>query len=111
MSPTEQLRRICLALPDAQEQETWGDPTYRIRGKIFAMEKRGDGRVSVWMKAPSGMQSVLVEAEPNVFFVPPYVGSKGWVGMRLDGEPDWATVQHRVQTSYEMIAPRRRRAT
>jgi len=98
-------------MPGALEQETFGAPTYRIRGKIFAMERRRDGRISMWVKAPPGMQSVLVEAEPDLFFVPPYVGSKGWVGMRLDRNPDWETVQHRVQTSYEMIAPKRLRAT
>ena len=57
--PTERLRKICLALPEAAEKEAWGDPTFRVRDKIFAMEKRGDGRVSVWLKAPEGSQSIL----------------------------------------------------
>ena len=75
--PTDRLRNICLALPEAEERETWGDPTFRVRDKIFAMEKRGDGRVSIWCKAPPGSQMVLVGADPERFFVPPYVGHKG----------------------------------
>ena len=90
--PIDRLRAICLALPEAEEKETWGDPTFRVRDKIFAMEKRGDGRVSVWCKAPPGSQMVLVGADPERFFVPPYVGPKGWVGVRLDDKPDWDEV-------------------
>ena len=92
-APIEKLRAICLALPEAEEKEAWGDPTFRVRDKIFAMEKRGDGRVSVWCKAPPGSQMVLVGADPARFFVPPYVGHKGWVGMRLDDGPDWDEVR------------------
>src|SRR5918992_4283596 len=87
--PIDRLRAICLGLPEAVEKEAWGDPTFRVRGKIFAMEKRGDGRVSLWCKAPAGSQMVLVGADPERFFVPPYVGHKGWIGMRLRNEPGW----------------------
>lgn len=107
MSLTDRLRAICLALPEATEKEAWGDPTFRVRDKIFAMEKRGDGRVSVWCKAPPGSQQVLVNAAPELFFVPPYVGPKGWVGMRLDAGPDWAEVEAIVRRSYRLIAPKR----
>ena len=105
--PIERLRAICLALPEAVEKEAWGDPTFRVRDKIFAMEKRGDGRISVWCKAPPGSQTVLVGADPERFFVPPYVGHKGWVGMRLDREPDWAEVAALVRRSYRLTAPKR----
>jgi predicted DNA-binding protein (MmcQ/YjbR family) len=105
--PTDRLRTICLALPEAVEQETWGDPTFRVGKKIFAMEKRGDGRHSVWCKAPPGSQMVLVGADPNRFFVPPYVGHKGWIGMRLDDGPDWSEVAQLVRRSYRLIAPKR----
>ena len=105
--PTDRLRAICLALPVAVEKEAWGDPTFRVRDRIFAMEKRGDGRVSVWCKAPPGIQAVLVGADPGRFFVPPYVGPKGWVGMRLDRRPDWDEVATLVRRSYRLIAPRR----
>lgn len=105
--PIDRLREICLALPEAEEKQAWGDPTFRVRDKIFAMEKRGDGRVSVWCKAPPGSQMVLVGADPERFFVPPYVGSKGWVGMRLDTHPDWEEVATFVRRSYSLIAPKR----
>ncbi len=106
-SASGRLRAICLALPEAEERETWGDPTYRVRDKIFAMEKRGDGRVSLWCKAPPGSQAVLVGADPDRFFAPPYVGPKGWVGVRIDDGPDWAEVEALVRRSYRLVAPRR----
>lgn len=106
---TTRLRGVCLALADAAEVEAWGDPTFRIGGKIFAMIKTGDGRISIWCKAPPGSQEVLVGAEPETFFVPPYVGSKGWVGLRLDRDPDWKDVSALVDRSYRLVAPKRRR--
>lgn len=104
---TARLRSICLALPEATEKEAWGDPTFRVRDKIFAMEKRGDGRVSVWCKAAPGSQAILVGADPELFFVPPYVGSKGWIGMRLDAKPDWDEVAVVVRRSYGLTAPKK----
>src|SRR5262249_41984398 len=105
--PSERLRTICLALPEAEERVTWGDPTFRVREKIFAMEKGGDGRLSFWCKAPPGSQAVLVGADPDRFFVPPYVGHRGWAGMRLDRGPDWDEVAVLVRRSYRLTAPRR----
>ena len=105
--PIDRLRAICLALPEAAEKQAWGDPTFRVRDKIFAMEKRGDGRISVWCKAPPGSQMVLVGADPDRFFVPPYVGHKGWIGMRLDNAPDWSEVALVIRRSYRLIAPKR----
>jgi len=104
--PIARLRAICLSLPEAAEKEAWGDPTFRVRDKIFAMEKRGDGRISIWCKAPPGSQMVLVGADPQRFFVPPYVGSKGWVGIRLHNAPDWDEVTAIVRRSYKLVAPR-----
>jgi predicted DNA-binding protein (MmcQ/YjbR family) len=105
--PIDRLRAICLALPEAVEKETWGDATFRVRDKIFAMERRGDGRAAMWCKAPPGSQMVLVGADPERFFVPPYVGHKGWIGVRLDRKPDWDEVAVIVRRSYRMTAPRR----
>jgi predicted DNA-binding protein (MmcQ/YjbR family) len=105
--PCERLRAICLALPEAAEKEAWGEPTWRVRDKIFAMARRGDGCPSLWCKAPPGSQMVLVGADPERFFVPPYVGHKGWVGMRLDGGPDWDEVALLVRRSYRLTAPKR----
>ena len=104
---TQRLRDICLGLPETSEVEAWGDVTFRVGGKIFTMIKTGDGRISVWCKAPPGSQQVLVGAEPETFFVPPYVGSKGWVGMRLDRGPDWNEVSALAGRSYRLIAPKR----
>ncbi|EDP63124.1 hypothetical protein BAL199_30142 [alpha proteobacterium BAL199] len=104
--PIDRLRAICLALPETVEKQAWGDPTFRVRDKIFAMEKRGDGRISLWCKAPPGSQAVLVGADPDRFFVPPYVGHKGWVGVRLDTGPDWDEVANLVRRSYRLTAPK-----
>jgi predicted DNA-binding protein (MmcQ/YjbR family) len=106
-SITERLRKACLALPGAEEKQAWGDATFRVRDRIFAMVKTGDGRISVWCKAPPGSQQVLVGADPETFFAPPYVGPKGWVGMRLDRGPDWTEVAAVVTRSYRLVAPKR----
>jgi predicted DNA-binding protein (MmcQ/YjbR family) len=106
-NPEHRLRAICLALTDATEKQAWGDPTWRVRERIFAMLKRGDGRPSVWLKAPEGAQEVLIGADPARFFRPPYVGHKGWVGIRLDAGPDWDEVARQLRRSYRLIAPRR----
>ena len=106
----EQLRSICLALPEAVEQETWGDPTFRVRDKIFAMHKSGSGRSEMWCKAPPGAQDILVGAQPDRYFVPPYVGHNGWIGIWLDGEVDWQEVEEHVTESFRMTAPKRLRS-
>ena len=105
--PIARLRAICLALPEAEERETFGGPTFRVRDKIFAMETGRHGFPAFWCKAPPGSQAVLVGADPVRFFVPPYVGSKGWIGMRLDEDPDWPEVDAVVRRSYRLIAPRK----
>jgi len=106
-TPAQRLRAICMALPEAEERETWGAPTYRVRDRIFAMERDDGGRTAVWCKAPPGSQMVLVGADPGRFFAPPYVGPKGWVGMRLHGRPDWNEVAALVRRSYRLAAPRK----
>jgi predicted DNA-binding protein (MmcQ/YjbR family) len=106
----ERLRALCLALPGATEQEAWGDPTWRVRGRIFAMQKGNyeGGRPSLWLKAPAGEQAARVAADPALFFVPPYVGHKGWIGAYLDGPHiDWDRLGGLIEASYLLIAPRR----
>jgi len=105
LRPLTRLRRICLSLPEAAEQETWGEATFRVRGKIFVIAK-ADGS-SFSCKAPPGSQAVLVGADPKRFYVPPYVGHKGWVGVRLAGRPNWDEVARIVTRSYQMTAPKR----
>lgn len=103
------LRRICLALPRAREQETWDTPTFRVRKKIFVIALEDDDGATFWCKAPPGSQHVLVNADPKRFFVPPYVGHKGWVGVSLHGRPDWDEVARIVERSYRLVAPKRLR--
>lgn len=101
------LRSICLAFPEATERETWAQPTFRIREKIFAMPRRNDGRPSVWCKARPGAQDVLVGADPVRFFVPPYVGHHGWIGVHLDDGVDWDEVADLIADSFRLTAPKR----
>jgi predicted DNA-binding protein (MmcQ/YjbR family) len=105
--PLDRLRAICLALPEATEQGGVGDPTFRVRDKIFAMRHGVDDRMSMWCKASPGAQDVLVGSDPERFFVPPYVGHHGWVGIWLDVEIDWEFVADLVTESYRMTAPKR----
>lgn len=101
------LRLIALGLPEAEERETWDEPNWRIRGRIFALQHRDGDAVAVWVKAPPGAQAVLIGADPERFFAPPYLGGRGWVGVRLHGRPDWNEVAALVRRSYRLIAPKR----
>ena len=111
-TPLARLRKVCLDLPEAHEVEAWGEPTFRVRNKLFAMyaasnNHHGGGRPAVWCKAAPGNQALLVRAEPDRFFVPPYVGPSGWVGVWLDRRPDWSEVRELMQDSYRLVAPKR----
>ncbi|MGI8549620.1 MAG: MmcQ/YjbR family DNA-binding protein [Dehalococcoidia bacterium] len=105
--PLVRLRAICLGLPEAVEKEAWGDPTFRVKDKIYVMLKAGDGRRSIWCKAAPEGQQILIASNPERFFVPPYVGRHGWVGVRLDIQIDWDEVTEIVEESYRMTAPKR----
>ncbi len=111
-SPLARLRRLCLALPEAHEVEAWGEPTFRVRNKMFAMyasadSHHGDGRVAVWCKALPSNQSLMVRTVPRRFFVPPYVGPSGWVGVWLDHQPDWQELTGLLLDAYRLVAPKR----
>jgi predicted DNA-binding protein (MmcQ/YjbR family) len=103
------VARIALALPEATQKLTWeSSETFRVRDKIFAMHVIGyDGRVALWCKAPPGAQEILVGSDPARFFRPPYVGHNGWVGVYLDGAPDWSLIADLMTDSYRMTAPKR----
>ena len=112
MRAQSRLRAICLALPEATEVETWSVPTWRLRSRIFCMwNPMEDGAPALWCKAPRGVQEMLVEADPARFFRPPYVGAKGWIGLRLAGRVDWDEVAALVRRSWRMTAGRRLAAT
>jgi predicted DNA-binding protein (MmcQ/YjbR family) len=103
----ERLRPICMALPDTTEVIAWGEPTWRVRGKIFAQlddHHHGAAHVSVWLPAPEGAQAALIDAEPDRIFRPPYVGHKGWIAVILDGDCDWAMVEALVAQAHDLIA-------
>ncbi|MBV9773479.1 MAG: MmcQ/YjbR family DNA-binding protein [Gemmatimonadetes bacterium] len=108
----DRARRVCLARPEAFEQEAWGEPTWRVRKKLFAMfanDHHGDGRIALWCNAPLGVQEHLVRTAPDRYFVPPYVGVKGWIGIVL-GRIDDAELESQVVQSYCMVAPKRLQA-
>lgn len=107
MRPITRLRRLCLALPHAAEQETWEIPTFRVAGRIFALASEHDGRAAIWCKAPPGAAAMLIEAAPERFFRPPYLGHKGWVGLYLEPAPDWEEVAFLVTRSHALVAPKR----
>lgn len=110
--PIDRLRRICLAFPEAHEVEAWGEPTFRVRNKMFATyadsaNHHGAGRPSVWCKATHVTQDHLIHTDPDRYFSPPYVGMKGWVGIYVDRKPDWKAIAELLRDAYRMIAPRR----
>ena len=105
--PAERCRRLCLALPEAYEQETWGSATYRVRGKIFAIQSGEADEATMSCKSPPGVRDAMVEGDRARFYVPHYVGSKGWIGVRLSGAVDWDEVADLIEWSYRATAPKR----
>jgi hypothetical protein len=108
--PFQPVRDRCLALPEVTERLSHGSPTFFIRDKkTFVMchdDHHGDGRVALWVAAPPGAQAAAVDEEPDRFFVPPYVGHRGWLGVRLDRDPDWDEVGQIVIDAYRQVAPK-----
>jgi hypothetical protein len=111
-APLPRLRKLCLALPEAHEAIAWGTPTFRVRNKLFAMYAPADnhhhpGRPAAWVKAAPGNQGIMVEASPRRFFVPPYVGPSGWVGVWLDRADAWKILPDLLRDGYVLTAPKR----
>jgi hypothetical protein len=106
----DRLRTICLALPETTEKMAWGEPTFRVRGKLFAQldnHHHGAAHLAVWLPMPLGAQESLVYTDPVRYFVPPYVGGRGWVGVRIDRRPNWKTIGDLVREAYCTVAPPR----
>ena len=107
----QRLRELCRALPEAFEKEAWGECTFRVKdGTMFAMtdnNHHGSGHIAVLVKALPMVQEILVNSDPKRFFVPKYVGPKGWVGVRLDYKVNWEEVAGILKDGYEMSAPKR----
>ena len=103
----ERVRKICLALPGVTEKIAWGEPTWRV-GRMFAQmdtHHHEADHVALWLPARPGVQEALVDEDPVRFFRPPYVGQKGWVGVRVDRRPDWRVVAALVREAYRTVAP------
>ena len=108
LTALDHLRQICLALPDVHEVPSHGEPTFRVRNKQFAVfanaaNHHGNGRNAAWVKSTHLMQSALVHAQPDRFFVPPYVAHLGWVGVYLDDDSDWARIADLVEEAHRMV--------
>jgi len=107
--PLRRLRRLCLALPGAVEHLSHGEPTWRVRtgGPTFAMfdnHHHGAAHVSVYLASPVEVQQALVTTDPERYWVPPYVGHRGWVAIILDTDPDWTTVERLLRAAFERLA-------
>ena len=111
----ERIRRLCLALPETSERPSHGAPSFFVREKkCFLMvldDHHGDGIFGIWCAAPPGNQELLIGADPARFFRPPYVGHRGWLGVRLDGAGggaiDWDEIAGIVEDAFATVAPKR----
>lgn len=103
------VRELCLAFPDTQEVRSHGSPNFKVSGKTFAtftVNHHGDGRVALNVASPPGAQQLHTEMEPAHYFIPPYVGPKGWLGVELNQGLDWMSIANRVREAWENVAPR-----
>lgn len=105
----ERVRRMCLALPETSERLSHGEPTFFVHKKIFVMfanDHHNDGHVAVWVPVPFGVQAGLIEKSPQIYFRPPYVGGRGWVGIELSAINDEDLLNH-IHIAWELVAPKR----
>jgi hypothetical protein len=103
------IRATCLALPEVIERDSHGEATWFVGKRVFvtSADRHHDDRRAVWLAAADGVQETLVEADPERFFRPPYVGVRGWLGVYLDVPVDWGELEARIMDAYRLIAPRR----
>jgi hypothetical protein len=103
------LRRICLALPEAQERVSHGEVSFFVGRQFVALDDHHHGadRLAFWCPAPPGVQEQLIAEDPEQFFRPPYVGHRGWIGVRIDLEPAWPEIEAIVREAYRLVAPKR----
>jgi hypothetical protein len=107
--PVDRLRTICLELPEATERVSHGSPSFFVGKQFVSVDDHHHGvdHLAFWCPAPPGAQEALIAADPERYFRPPYVGHRGWVGMRIDTDPDWDEVAEQVTEAYRMCAPKR----
>ncbi len=109
-SPLDRLRSICLSLPETTERPSHGEPTWFVRDKktfVMFANHHHDDRLAFWCASESEVQHVLIDAHPERYFRPPYVGHRGWLGVWLDVPVDWDEIDGLVEDAYRLIAPRR----
>jgi hypothetical protein len=108
------VRELCLGLPGTSERLSHGAPSFFIDGKhtivMFMDDHHGDGRLALWCAAPAGAQALLTASDPERYFVPPYVGHRGWVGVRLDRDTPWDDIAGVIEDAWLDRAPKRRLA-
>jgi hypothetical protein len=106
--PVARLREIALALPEATEKVSHGEVAFFCRRQFACVDDHHHGadRLAMWCAAPPGAQEELIGSNPEQFFRPPYVGHRGWIGVRLDLEPDWNEIAEIVRDAYRQIAPK-----
>jgi hypothetical protein len=107
----ERVRAVCLGLPEVTERLSHGSPAFFVRDKkqfvmLWADGHHDDRFPHLWCAAPPGAQQELIAADPERFFRPPYVGHRGWVGVRLDRDPDWAEIAELCTDAFRTVAPR-----
>jgi hypothetical protein len=111
-SPVDRVRDICLTLPGTTEKLSHGAPAFFLSSGqylSFVDNHHGDGRLAVWMAAPPGMQESLIEAEPEHFFRPPYVGPSGWIGINLNTGLEWGAIAALIAQGHAWIAAKKKR--
>jgi hypothetical protein len=104
------VRKVCLALPEVTERPSHGSPAWFVRDKktiaMFVDDHHSDGILGIWCAAPPGVQSELVELEPERFFRPPYVGGRGWLGVRLDRDVSDDELRQILHDAFKVVAPK-----
>jgi hypothetical protein len=108
----ERVREICLSFPEVTERLSHGAPTFFVRGKTTFVNAWVDGHHDhtfphLWCAAPPGVQEALVATDPERFFRPPYVGHRGWLGVRLDGDVDYDEIADLCEDAYRAVASKR----
>jgi hypothetical protein len=106
-----QVREFCLALPEVSEKSSHGHPTFLYKKRVLAYfldNHHNDGRLALWLPAPDGVQAMLVDSNPDHYFVPPYGGHSGWVGVRLDRSAPWSEVSSMIESAHQLLAAKKR---
>jgi hypothetical protein len=110
----DKVRTLCLSFPGTSERTSHGAPTFFVNEKKSFVQyhnnHHGDGKIALWCAAPSGVQSLLVEAEPDIYYIPAYVGHLGWIGVRLDRQAKWEDIAGAIGGAYMARAPKKLQA-